>query len=223
MAVRVVIADDHPMFRYGLRAVLEQSDGIDVVGDAGDGETLLALARELSPDVVVTDLSMAGLDGVAVISALAEQSPPVPVLAVTMHEDDEHIRAALRAGARGYVLKGADGDGIANAVRAVAAGQSALDPSVTKRLVVAYAGGDDPGRHAFPELTPREIDTLRLIAAGCRNHEIARRLGVSEKTVRNVTSAVLLKLGVPDRTAAALRARDAGLSVADAGGQPPAS
>lgn len=215
MTVRVVIADDHPMFRYGLRAVLEQSDGIDVVGDAGDGQTLLDLTRELHPDVVVTDLSMAGLDGVAVISALAQQSPPVPVLAVTMHQDDEHIRAALRAGARGYVLKGADGDGIANAVRAVAAGQSALDPSVTERLVVAYAGGDDPGRHAFPELTPREIDTLRLIAAGCRNHEIARRLGISEKTVRNVTSAVLLKLGVPDRTAAALRAREAGLSAAD--------
>jgi DNA-binding NarL/FixJ family response regulator len=215
MTVRVVIADDHPMFRYGLRAVLEQSDGIDVVGDAGDGEALLALVAELSPDVVVTDLSMAGLDGVAVIRALAERSPSVPVLAVTMHEDNEHIRAALRAGARGYVLKGADGDGIASAVRAVASGQSALDPSVTERLVEAYAGGDDLGARAFPELTPREVDTLRLIAAGCRNHEIARRLGIAEKTVRNVTSAVLLKLGVPDRTAAALRARDAGFPAAD--------
>ncbi|MEO6715531.1 MAG: response regulator transcription factor [Mycobacteriales bacterium] len=211
MSVRVVIADDHPMFRFGLRAVLDQTDGIEVVGEAADGEALLALVAEFAPDVVLTDLTMEGVDGVQVIRTLAERNPGLPVLALTMHSDDAHVRAALRGGARGYLLKGADADAIALAVQAAAAGQDAFDPSVARRMVAAYAGPDDRPEVAFPDLTPREREVLAHIATGCRNHEIARRLGLSEKTIRNLTSSILCKLGVPDRTAAALRARDAGV------------
>jgi DNA-binding NarL/FixJ family response regulator len=216
VTIRVVLADDHPMFRYGLRAVLDEAEGIDVIGEAADGAELLALVAENDPDVVLTDLAMDGVDGVAVISSLAKQRPSLPVLALSMHADDAHVRAALRAGAHGYLLKGADAEQITLAVRTVAAGQDAFDRTLTQRMVTAYAGDDehsDVARAAFPDLSPRERDVLSHIADGCGNHEIARRIGLSEKTVRNLTSAVLMKLGVPDRTAAALRARDAGLGV----------
>ncbi|HKG49214.1 MAG TPA: response regulator transcription factor [Actinomycetales bacterium] len=206
MTVRVVLADDHPMFRFGLRAVLEQADGIEVVGEAADGRALLALVAREAPDVVLTDLSMEGVDGVGVIETLARQSGGPPVIALTMHGDDAHVRAALRAGARGYLLKGATGSAIAAAVRSAASGQDAFDPSVTRRMVAVYAGA----RAAFPDLTPREHDVLELIAQGCANREIARRLALADKTVRNVTSSLLVKLAVPDRTAAAIQARDAG-------------
>ena len=212
VTIRVVLADDHPMFRYGLRAVLDQADGIEVLGEAEDGEAedgeaLLTLVDDLAPDVVLTDLTMSGVDGVAVIGALSRRHPGLPVLALTMHADDVHVRAALRAGARGYLLKGADGVAIARAVEMVASGQDVFDPSVTARMVTSYAGGQDAGPAIFPDLTPRENDVLRLLASGCGNHEIARRLGLAEKTIRNITSSILLKLAVPDRTRAALRAR----------------
>jgi DNA-binding NarL/FixJ family response regulator len=212
MTIRVVLADDHPMYLFGLRAVLDQADGIDVAEDAADGQALLALVEELSPDLVLTDLTMSDVDGVGVIQTLARTHPDLPVIALTMHADEAHVRAALRAGARGYLLKGADGLAIARAIETAASGQTVLDPVVSARMVAAYAGGPDSDDQLFPDLTPREADVLRLIGTGCGNHEIARRLGLAEKTVRNLTSAVLMKLGVPDRTAAALRARDAGLS-----------
>jgi DNA-binding NarL/FixJ family response regulator len=163
--------------------------------------------------VVVTDLTMPGLDGVAATSRLLAAQPGVAVLVLTMHEDDEHVVAALRAGARGYLVKGADGAEIVRAVEAVAAGGAVYGGAVAGRIVSFYAGdqADSPTARAFPDLTPRERDVLELLAAGCRNHEIARRLGVSVKTVRNHVSQVLVKLEVPDRTAAALRAKDAGL------------
>jgi DNA-binding NarL/FixJ family response regulator len=210
MTVRVVVADDHPMFRFGLRAVLEQADGIEVVGEATDGTSLLALVAREAPDVVLTDLTMDGMDGVLAIQALARQPGAPPVIALTMHSDDAHVRAALRAGARGYLLKGSTGSAIAAAVRSAASGQDAFDPSVTRRMVAAYAGPDACARTAFPDLTPREHDVLELVAQGCANREIARRLNLADKTVRNVTSSLLAKLNVPDRTAAAIRAREAG-------------
>jgi DNA-binding NarL/FixJ family response regulator len=210
VSVRVVVADDHPMFRFGLCAVLSQAGDIDVVGEAADGRTLLALVARESPDVVLTDLSMDGVDGVRVIETLARQDGGPPVIALTMHADDAHVRAALRAGARGYLLKGATGAAIAAAVRSAASGQDAFDPSVTRRMVAVYAGPDAGGRAAFPELTPREHDVLELIARGCANREIARRLALADKTVRNVTSSLMVKLAVPDRTSAAILARDAG-------------
>lgn len=211
MTIRVVLADDHPMFRFGLRAVLEQVDGIDVVGEAEDGKALLELVDELAPDVVLTDLTMSGVDGVGVIRTLAMTHGGLPVVAMTMHADEGHVRAALRAGACGYLLKGADGLAIARAVEAAASGQVVLDPTISARVIEAYAGSDVPGEPLFPDLTPRETDVLRLVAVGCRNHEIARQLGLAEKTVRNLTSSILVKLSVPDRTSAALRAKEAGL------------
>lgn len=212
MTIRVVIADDHPAFRFGLRAVLEQAEGIEVIGEAADGEALVALVAELDPDVVLTDLAMSDADGVTAIRVLHRASPDLPVIAVTMHADDTLVRAALRAGARGYLLKGADALAIVRAVETAATGQTVLDRSIGERLVAAYAGIAVRDLQPLPELTSRETDVLRLLAQGCRNNEIARRLGLADKTVRNITSSVLLKLQVPDRTAAALRAAAAGLN-----------
>jgi DNA-binding NarL/FixJ family response regulator len=214
MNVRVVVADDHPMYRYGLRAVLEQSESVDVVASVGDGEELVRAASEHCPDVVITDLSMPDLDGVEATRLLLKTQPGLAVLVLTMHEDDEHVFAALRAGARGYLVKGSGGDEIVRAVLAVASGDVIYGGAVARRIVTFYAGEaqESPTARAFPELTPREREVLDLLATGTRNHEIARRLGMSEKTVRNHVSQILLKLHVPDRTAAALRAKDAGLS-----------
>lgn len=213
MTLRVLLADDHPMFRYGLAAVLDQAEGVELVASVTDGASLLRAVDEHAPDVVITDLSMPGLDGVAAATRLSEGHPDVPVLVLTMHEDDEHVFAALRAGARGYLVKGADGEEILRAVRSVAAGDAVYGGSVARRIVAFYSGRqvESPTARAFPDLTPREREVLELLSAGCRNHEIARRLAMSEKTVRNHVSQVLTKLQVPDRTAAALRAREAGL------------
>jgi DNA-binding NarL/FixJ family response regulator len=213
MTVRVVVADDHPMYRYGLAAVLSQQDGIDVVASVGDGDALLRSVDEHAPDVVVTDLSMPSLDGVTATSQLVATRPEIAVLVLTMYEDDEHVFAALRAGARGYLVKGADGAEIVRAVQSVASGDAVYGGPVARRIVAFFAGkqADSPSAWAFPDLTPREREVLDLLAAGCRNHEIARRLGMSDKTVRNHVSQVLLKLQVPDRTAAALKAREAGV------------
>ncbi|HEY0905137.1 MAG TPA: response regulator transcription factor [Marmoricola sp.] len=218
MSVRVILADDHPMFRYGLGAVLDQSPDVDVVETVGNGAELLTAVSEHRPDVVITDLSMPELDGVAATVAVRDLHPATAVLVLTMHEDDEHVFAALRAGAGGYLVKGADGDEIVRAVLAVANGDAVYGGSVARRIIAFYAGTQEesPTSRAFPDLTPREGEVIELLAAGCRNHEIARRLGMSEKTVRNHVSQVLLKLQVPDRTAAALKAREAGLT-----GSPP--
>jgi DNA-binding NarL/FixJ family response regulator len=213
MTVRVVLADDHPMYRYGLGAILEQAESVDVVANVGGGNELVRAAAHHRPDVVVTDLSMPDLDGVEATRLLLKQQPELAVLVLTMHEDDEHVFAALRAGARGYLLKGAGGEEIVNAVVAVSSGDAVYGGPVARRIVAFFAGTDEesPGVRAFPDLTPREREVLELLAEGRRNHEIARSLTMSEKTVRNHVSQVLMKLHVPDRTAAALRARDAGL------------
>ena len=212
MTLRVVIADDHPMYRFGLAAILSQAEDVDVVASAGTGDELLTAVEELAPDVVVTDLSMPGLDGVQVTKRLLIAVPDLPILVLTMHEDDEHVFAALRAGARGYLVKGADGAEILGAVRTVVAGGAVYGGTVARRIVSFYSGGAEqsPTERAFPQLTPREREVLELLAVGCRNHEIARRLQMSDKTVRNHVSAILTKLQVPDRTAAALRARESG-------------
>jgi DNA-binding NarL/FixJ family response regulator len=210
--VRVVLADDHPMFRYGLRAVLDDAPEIEVVGEASSGRELLQVVAATSPDVVLTDLAMPDLDGAAATRRLLESHPTVAVLVLTMHDDDESVFTALRAGALGYLLKGADGPELVRSILAVAQGDAIYGAAVARRIVAFYSGGHRKyAAQAFPDLTPRERDVLDLLAAGARNHEIARRLGLSEKTVRNHVSALLLKLQVPDRTAATARARDAGL------------
>ena len=210
--VRVVLADDHPMFRYGLRAVLEAAPEIDVVGEAATGRELLAVVARTGPDVVLTDLTMPDLDGAAATRELLTTNPGLGVLVLTMHDDDESVYAALRAGALGYLLKGADGAEVGRAVLAVAGGDAVYGAAVARRIVGFYSGAPDRyASHAFPDLTAREREVLELLASGARNHEIARHLGLSDKTVRNHVSAVLLKLGVPDRTAAAVKARNAGI------------
>lgn len=212
--VRVVIADDHPMYRFGLLAALGSVPQLEIVGEAADGRELVEVAARTSPDVVLTDLAMPGLDGAAAARLLLDHFPGVGVLVLTMHEDEDSLIAALAAGARGYLLKGADRDELVRAILGVAAGDAVYGAAVARRIVNHYTGAAHrrpPSRPIPDDLTPRERDVLQLIAQGIRNAEIAQRLGMSDKTVRNHTSAILLKLQVPDRTAAALRAREAGL------------
>jgi DNA-binding NarL/FixJ family response regulator len=210
--VRVVLADDHPMYRYGVAAVLADEDAVDLVGQAATGTHLLALVEELQPDVVVSDLRMPDLDGIEVIRRLVGTHPDLPVLLLTMHDDDESVYGALRAGARGYLLKGADSSDLVTSILTLARGGSVFGPAVARRIVGSFL--ESTQRYAqgtFPELTPRERQVLDRLAAGKRNRAIAQELGLSEKTVRNHLSSILTKLHVSDRNEAIVRAREAGL------------
>lgn len=209
---RVVVADDHPVFRYGLVAVLEGADGIEVVGEADSGADLLAVVERERPDVVITDLHMPELDGVAATREVLRRAPDTGVLVLTLHDDDATVLAALRAGALGYLVKGADRAEIVRAVEAVAVGQAVYAASVAQRIVGFYTGVQERyAAEVFPQLTAREREVLDLVATGCGNHAVAGRLHLSEKTVRNHVSALLMKVGVPDRAALVAAARDAGL------------
>jgi DNA-binding NarL/FixJ family response regulator len=210
--IRVVVADDHPVFRSGLRAMVEDADDLEFVGEARDGREVLAVCRAAPPDVVLMDVRMPGASGVAATAGLAAELPAVRVLVLTMLEDDTSLLAALRAGARGYVLKGAAPEEIRRAIRAVASGQAIVDAGLADRLAGLVAGGADRRPYPFPELSGRERDVLELMAAGHPNARIASLLGLSEKTVRNHVSAVLLKLRAADRPAAIVRAREAGIA-----------
>lgn len=213
--IRVVVADDHPVFRYGLVAVLDSAAGIETVGEAEDGAGLLEVVERERPDVVVTDLHMPGLDGVAATREVLARAPGTGVLVLTLHEDDATIVAALRAGALGYLVKGADRAEIVRAVESVAAGEAVYGPSVARRIVGFYTGVQERyTAEVFPQLSVREREVLDLVATGCGNHAVAGRLHLSEKTVRNHVSALLLKVGVPDRAALVAAARDAGLGTA---------
>jgi DNA-binding NarL/FixJ family response regulator len=210
--VRVVLADDHPMYRYGVAAVLSDVPGVELVGQAASGAELLVLAAAAAPDVVITDLRMPDLDGIEVTRALLCEHPDLPVLVLTMHDDDESVYGALRAGARGYLLKGADSTELVATIRTLAAGGTAFGPAVARRIVGFFL--ESSARYTqgtFPELTPRERQVLDLLAAGRRNSAIAAQLQLSEKTVRNHLSSILTKLQVSDRAAAIVRAREAGL------------
>jgi DNA-binding NarL/FixJ family response regulator len=216
--IRIVVADDHPMVRYGIAAVLSDVGSVEIVGEAADGKELLTVVASTQPDVVLTDLAMPEMDGVAAITRLHAAYPEIAVLVLTMHADDESVFAALRAGARGYLIKGADGAELVRAIQTVAAGDAVYGTAVANRIIAYFTGAPGaPAPKAFPELTDREREVLNLMASGLRNRAIAERLGLSEKTVRNHVSAVLLKLQVPDRTAAAIKAREAGLG-RDSGG-----
>lgn len=210
--VRVVIADDHPMFRFGLVAALSASSEVEVVGEASDGDELIALVARVLPDVVVTDLAMPGLDGVAATSEILRAHPTTPVLVLTMHEEDESLFRALRAGARGYLLKGAERDELVRAIISVASGDAVYAGSVARRIIDFFtANRVEYAAQAFPHLTAREREVLDLVARGLGNHEVARRLVLSEKTVRNNLAVILTKIQAPDRGAAIAKARDAGL------------
>ena len=205
--VRVVLADDHPMYRYGVAAVLATAPEIDLVGEARDGNELLALVNAERPDVVLTDLAMPGLDGASACRQLLARQPELGVLVLTMHADDESLLSALRAGARGYLVKGTDKAELIRAILAVADGQAVYGAAVARRITELF--GASRRAAPFPDLTPRERQVLDLLAEGARNSEIARQLGMTDKTVRNHVSAILMKLQVTDRTAAAIKAREA--------------
>jgi len=207
---RVVIADDHPVFRHGLRAVLA-ADGVDVVADASTGAEAVAAAREHAPDVVLMDVAMPDGDGIEATREIALVAPDVAVLMLTMSEEDDALVAAMRAGARGYLVKGTGAEEIGRAVRSVADGELIIGAAMADRLTSWLTRPGAAGREPFPELTTREREVLDLIARGRSNDQIARVLGLSGKTVRNHVSNVLLKIGAPDRSAAIVMAREAGL------------
>jgi DNA-binding NarL/FixJ family response regulator len=210
MTIRVVIADDHPAFRAGLRLMLGAADEMEVVGEAEDGHQVVALAAEAAPDVVVMDLRMPGLDGIEATRRVHAADPDIGVVVLTMFEDDESVFAAMRAGAGGYVLKGAEQDEILRAIRAVSAGEAIFGPSIARRIVEHFSTGSGSGKAAFPTLTDREREVLDLIAAGKGNAVIAHDLMLTLKTVRNHVSNIFTKLQVSDRAAAIVKARDAG-------------
>jgi DNA-binding NarL/FixJ family response regulator len=216
--LRVVVADDHPLFRDGLVAALAMIDGVEVVGTAADGEQAITLTRELAPDVVLMDLAMPGVNGIEATRAITQTHPGIAVLVLTMAGTDDSLVAALRAGARGYLLKEAGRQEISHALWSVAAGQAVFGTSVADRILdrLTEPPHGKPGTSsAFPQLTGREIEILDLLARGLSNHAISARLYLSDKTVRNHVSNILAKTGAPDRHAAADMARRAGL-----GGQP---
>jgi DNA-binding NarL/FixJ family response regulator len=208
----VLLADDHPTFRRGLGALFESLPDVEVVGEAADGESAVALAGELKPDVVVMDLNMPGVNGVEATRRIVAADPGVAVLVLTMLDEDESVFAAMRAGARGYVVKGADTEDVLRALASVARGDAVFGPAVASR-VLSYLTRPLSARDPmlFPELSEREREVLELIARGLSNNEIARKLVVSPKTVRNHVSSVFTKLQVSDRAEAMTRARKAGL------------
>ena len=210
MTIRVVIADDHPAFRAGLRLMLGIADDIEIVGEADDGARVVDVVQELLPDVVVMDLRMPGLDGIEATRRLLAVQPELGVVVLTMFEDDESVFAAMRAGARGYLLKGAEQDEIMRGIRAIAAGEAIFGPSIARRVVEHFATGTGSAKAAFPALTDREREVLELIASGRGNAAIAHDLCLTLKTVRNHVSNIFAKLQVPDRAAAIVKARDAG-------------
>ncbi|GAA2367424.1 response regulator transcription factor [Nonomuraea africana] len=208
--IRVLIVDDHPVFRSGLRGLLSALD-IEVAGEAKDGAEAVRLAAELQPDVVVMDLHMPGGNGVDATRTITRVSPRIGVLVLTMFHDDDSVFAAIRAGARGYLLKEAGVEEISRAVQAVAAGEAIYGPGIARRVLGFFAGMAEPARTAFPELTEREREVLELIAQGRNNNEIASILFLSSKTIRNHVSNIFMKLHVADRAQAIIRAREAGL------------
>ena len=209
--LRVVIADDHPVFRDGLLALLESWQA-EVVGLAADGVEVLDLVLEHQPDAVVMDINMPKMSGIEATRRIRDAAPHVKVLVVTMHEDDDSLFAAMRAGAVGYLLKGATPAEITAAVAQVAAGGLVLGPGVASRVRDYFAGRvPTPAHNPFPELTQRERELLELVAAGLDNASIATRLGITHKTVKNHVSNIFTKLRVADRAHAIIRARDAGL------------
>ncbi|NUP52156.1 MAG: response regulator transcription factor [Catenulispora sp.] len=211
--MRVLIADDHSMVRQGLRTFLELQDGIEVVGEAADGAECAERAAELSPDVILLDLVMPGVDGVGAMELLRAAGSAARVLVVTSFTDRRMIVPAIRAGARGYVYKDVDPAALATAVRSVHAGHVLLEPEVAAALLDS-GGTADPGPQAAP-LTAREREVLVLIAQGRANREIARTLVLAEKTVKTHVSNILMKLGVADRTQAALWAVRHGMTPED--------
>lgn len=212
--IRPLITDDHTLFREGLSALLRAVPDLDIAGEAATGEAAIQLAASLQPDVILMDIQMPGMNGIEATRRIAAASPHIGVIVVTMLEDDDSVFAAMRAGARGYVLKGADKAEILRAIRAVASGEALFGPAIARRLVSFFGGlkgGSFRAPLPFPELTEREREVLDRIASGQNNTAIAEALSLSPKTVRNHISNVFNKLQVADRAQAIVRAREAGM------------
>ncbi|HEX5014264.1 MAG TPA: response regulator transcription factor [Candidatus Limnocylindrales bacterium] len=215
--IRVLIVDDHPLYRDGLRGLVERAPDLELVGEADNGAAAVALAAERHPAIVLMDLRMPEMSGIEATRRIVAADPTVGVLILTMSEDDESLFAAMRAGARGYIPKDADADELLRAIRAAAVGEAIFGASIAPRLMPFFAsGGGARPAAAFPELTKRELEILELIAAGCSNAQIGQRLGIAPKTVRNHVANVLNKLEVSGRSQAIVRAREASLG----GGEP---
>ena len=211
-SLRVLIVDDHDEFRAGLEALLGVADSVEIMGTATDGDEAVRIALESQPDVVLMDLHMPALNGIDATQRIVSSSPHIKVLVLTMLEDDESVFAAIRAGARGYLLKGTRRAEILRSIQAVGAGEVIFGPGVADRVTAYFAQvGSAPSDEAFPELTVREREILRLIANGLENSEIAAELRVSTKTVRNHASNIFMKLQVAHRAQAIVKAHDAGL------------
>ena len=210
--IRVLIADDHPVFRFGLRTLLKADPMMEVVGEATNGEEAIKLADQLAPDVVLMDLTMPGMNGIEAARHILLKHPQMHILVLTMFEDDDSVFAAMRAGARGYLLKGVDQTEVLRAINAVYSGEAIFSPSIARRLIHYFSTMEKAVSPVFPELTDREREVLTLIAQGHTNAAIAERLVLSPKTVRNHVSTIFSKLQVASRAEAIIRARDAGLA-----------
>jgi DNA-binding NarL/FixJ family response regulator len=209
--IRVLIADDHPVVRRGLAALLGTLEDFEVVAEAEDGEAAVRETQLTKPDVVLMDVRMPGIDGVEATRRIRKAVPDTGVLVLTMYDDDATVFTAMQAGAQGYLLKGAEQEEIADAIRAVVRGQAIFGPGIAARLLDHFANPPQAAVDPFPELTGREKEVLQLLAQGRRTAEIASTLHLSPKTVSNNLTTIFAKLEVTDRTAAVIRARERGL------------
>jgi DNA-binding NarL/FixJ family response regulator len=214
--IKLMIADDHKLFREGLKALLAITDDIEIIGEAEDGDTAVKKCRELQPTIILMDINMPGLNGIQATKTILEKHPETGIIMLTMLEDDASVFNAMRAGARGYLLKGADPNEVLSVIRAVAGGQALFGPAIAGRVLGYFKelrtiSNASQTFTPFPELTERELEVLRLISQGLNNQGIAQKLVLSPKTVRNHITNIFSKLQVADRAQAIVRAREAGV------------
>ena len=219
MPIKVFIADDHAFYREGVRAFLSNTTNIEVVGEAGNGDEAITKAKELTPNVIIMDLKMPGMNGIEATRRIHETDSKIGVLVLTMFDDDDSVFAAMRAGARGYLLKDADKDEVVRAIVAVERGEAIFSPAIAQRMIQYFSTSSVSSKKSqsdeFAELTERELEILNLIAKGDNNNTIANKLSLSIKTVQNYVSSILTKLQVVDRAQAIVRAREAGFGKSD--------